>query len=201
MPLVAALAAVALLAGCSQPAAVMAPEPLEAPPAPQAEPVDWTGTMSISHCLQAAGATSCGSSIGPNGGSARPTYVHEAGGRALSGANLTLEWTPATPTTQALRIAAVALVDCPDDCTVERTLATEIGPSPLALSLGPIDGHGLAIAIEVEPVEFAPDLKVSLGQDVHLTGSLLFVERDPAAVAADAADDEEDEDEDGEPGS
>lgn len=191
--LVAALVLV-LFAGCSEPAPPPEDAPAEFVPVVTEETVAWSATVAQSVCGQGAVFTFCF-------GGEEPAYLHDAEGRGLAGGELTLEWTPVSPTTDALRMVAVAYVDCPDECTVERTLDTAIGPSPLTMGLAPYDLGDLTIGIQVQPVPFAPGTVATLEQDVQLDGVLRFVERDPAVVAAEEAaedDDEDDEHEDDE---
>jgi hypothetical protein len=191
----AALTIAVLLAGCSE-----SPAPAPAPPATEPvrieEAVDWSQTMSSRYCVNASGAVACGSGISVMGfgsGEATPTYVHDSDGRLPAGGALTLEWEAAAPSTETLRVVVSAYADCPDDCVPLRSISSAIGQSPLAilvdpLVLGPDEGvEGLAVVVRVEPVEFVAGTELSVGQPVHLTGMLSFLEPVPGGDAAQAA--------------
>jgi hypothetical protein len=171
------LLALLALAGCSQappPAAEAAGTP---PPAQVTEPVDWQATLAPSQCLTAPVLTFCGSFFSING-EAAPTYVHDAGGRDLAGGNLTLDWDALTPTTNALKMTVLVLEGCPEECSLNRTLTSKAGPSPLSLAVPSRQlGPGQSVALRVEPLPIASGTQANLWQDVHLTGSLVFAER------------------------
>lgn len=194
--LLAVLLAAGILAGCTEPQeAAAAPAPTV--PEPEEEPVDWMATMSSTYCTTAGGVRACGSGIGVGSGSGsepNPTYIHDADGRALVAGVLTLEWAAASPTTENLRLAVFAMSGCPDECETNRSLASEIGPSPLTVQVPSLAaGEGLSIAARVEVVDFAQGTQASIGQDLHLSGSLTFLEpADP--MDGGAADPDPDDD-------
>ncbi|HJQ93981.1 MAG TPA: hypothetical protein VJ874_06850 [Candidatus Thermoplasmatota archaeon] len=202
----------ALLAGCTEPGApAEPPAPAEEPTIPVEETVDWSVTLGTYACTQTGGISFCGFS-GPaatsptSSADPQPTYLHDADGRDLAGGSLTLEWEPATPTTDALRVSLAAWTGCDGegDCEELATLGSATGTSPLALvvpaksfAMDVDEDDDLSIVVRVEPVNFAQGTKVSLGQPVHLTGSLSFIDPMPEWSAGD--DEESDEDEEGLP--
>ncbi|MEA3166438.1 MAG: hypothetical protein QOJ26_1310 [Thermoplasmata archaeon] len=176
--LAALLACVLTLAGCSS-----APPPanpvVDAPPAPipTSEPVDWTATMAPYECATGPVISSCGFSLYLLGMESEPTYVHDAGGRDLAGGALTLEWTATTPTTDALKAILVILSGCPDECQANRTLTSAAGPSPLALVVPAYDlDEDQSVAVVVQNVPLVMNDYASLIQEIHLTGTLDFVD-------------------------
>lgn len=182
--LVSFLLASGLFSGCAAPE-----EPAAVPTVPQPmikdELVEWTAAMASAFCTTTGVQACVGGLVGSNGSDPAPTYVHDAEGRDLAGGTLTLDWEPAMPTTENLRVVVFALSGCPDDCETNRSLASEIGPSPLTVYLPAMSaGAGLAIAVRVEIVAFAQGTQASLGQDVHLSGLLKFRESPVPVVAA-----------------
>lgn len=190
LPLLAVLA----LAGCAEPPPPAA-LPL-GPPEPSlvTEPVDWQATLAPSYCVNGPVLFACGGGVFVNGWDSEPAYLHDTQGRDLAGGNLALEWEPATPTTTALGIAVYVLEGCPDECAVNRTLTSTAGESPLPLEVDarPMD-DGHVLAVQVRPLFLTPTVRATLQQDIHLAGSLAFVEASDDAPAADEADEDEDE--------
>jgi hypothetical protein len=191
--LILAMALALALAGCADGPPPAAPPPEAAPtPVPVAEAVDWQATVAPSQCINGPVLYTCGAVIFLFGAEAAPTYLHDAKDRSLAGGNLTLSWTPLTPTTNALKATAYVLEDCDDSCAVNRTLASDAGESPLLLGFGARElAEGQFVAVRVEPLPLAPNLRVTLQQDVHLTGTLAFA---GDALPAPDEDDEDEED-------
>jgi len=170
-----------LLAGCAHPAPAPAAAAVVAAPRVADDAVDWHGHVAITECSNGPVVTTCGGSfsIGARGDGSQ--YMHPRTGSDLTGGSLRLEWTPFTPVTDDLTVTVQVLSGCPDDCHVNRTIASQAGPSPLDVKVPayPMGGNQ-SLLVHVQPADFAPGRSASLGQDVHLTGTLRFV------VAADA---------------
>lgn len=194
------LLAAGLLAGCSQPEAPAPIVEAEPAPTPVEEAVDWTAMIGTGFCVQAnavATVSACGLSgpalTSPTApASFEPMYIHDADGRDLAGGLLQLSWDAESPATQGLRVSAWIFEDCPDDCTVNRTIVSTSGVSPLSIPFDAIDlREGMAVAVAAMPADLTKGVAGSIGQEIHLTGTLSFVEDpdgDPEPV-----DDDEDE--------
>lgn len=204
---VAALLVCALLAGCSGPAEPGPVAPLPPDPIRTDDPVTWSATMGTQVCTQTGGVSGC-SNFGPaltdplGSSDSDPTYLHDAKHRDLTGGQLTLTWDAVTPTTDALRLVVEVWDGCPDDCEVNRTLASTIGKSPLAMPLPAMPlGEDASLAVRVEIVNFAPDSQASIGQSFEVAGSLSFLEHPDDGPDGDETDEREsDEDADDEDG-
>jgi hypothetical protein len=195
------LVAAGLLAGCSEPEPVAPVVAVQPPPVPVDEAVDWTATLGAGVCFQAnavATVSACGLSMpAPTapGSSEGYTvfYFHDADGRDLAGGHLQLAWDPLTIATEGLRVFAWIMEDCPDECTVNRTIYTTAGTSPIEIPVDAMDlRKDMTVAIAVTPADLYQGASASAGQEIHLTGTLSFVE-DPDGDPPEPDEDEDDD--------
>jgi hypothetical protein len=200
--LAAALAAVLLMAGCTEPEApAPLPEPLP-PPVPVAEAVDWTGLLGSGLCFRggavvtvSAGGLSGPAAVDPTAQSDFPAgYLHEApDGHNLAGGHLQLSWDATAIVTEGLRVAVWVVEDCPGDCEVNRTLFSTAARSPIEIPVDAFDlREDMAIAVAVSPADTTQGTSASVGQEFRLAGTLSFVED----VDGDPEPEDEDEEDD-----
>jgi hypothetical protein len=173
---------VLLLAGCAEKAPQAPVQETPFVPEASTDQVDWSDAISMQSCGTIVVVSACtygGTALGNPTGPAdeRPTYVHDAADRQLTGGHLVLDWSAISPFESALQFTATVYGDCPDSCTPVRGLGTATGSSPLSLEIPAVAlDPGSRIVVEVLPTDgFVAGEKTTVGQPFHLAGTLGFV--------------------------